>query len=159
MNSNSVSSEQAFFIVGVATCTTNKAAVEDAVIQILWGQFFTDQVLLKVENRIDNAIIALYYDFESDKDGKYTVLIGVRVSSLDDVPEGLTAQSVPAEKRTVFMSEQGPIGTIVFDTWKKIWDLEASNKLDRLYGYDYELYDERSNNPVYAQVGVHIGIK
>ena len=51
------------------------------------------------------------------------------------------------------------IGNIVFDTWQKIWDLEDQNKLDRSYSYDYELYDERSNDPVNAQVGVHIGIK
>ena len=156
---NNIFLEQPFFIVGVATRTTNKAAIDDATIQILWGQFFSEQVLSKVNNRIDNTIIALYYGFKSDKNGAYTVLIGVKVSSLDDVPAGLVSQSVPAEQRTIFMSEQGPIGNIVFDTWQKIWDLEDQNKLDRSYSYDYELYDERSNDPVNAQVGVHIGIK
>lgn len=159
MNVNYVEVEAGFNVIGIALRTTNQAAIADGTIQKMWGRFFAESILLAIPNKIDHAILALYYDFESDKSGQYTLLIGARVSSIDEVPAGMIAWRVPAQKRAVFLSEAGPVGKVCFELWQKIWMLEDQNKLDRVYGADYELYDERSQDPHNARVAIHIGIK
>lgn len=109
----------------------------------------------KIPNKADNAIVAVYYDFENDKNGEYNVLIGAKVSSTREIPEGMVAQHIPEQKRIIFMSESGPVSNIVFDLWIKIWDLEDQNKLYRNYIADYELYDERCQDPQNAQIAIH----
>lgn len=56
-------------------------------------------------------------------------------------------------------SEVGPLSSIVFDLWKKIWSLEDRRLIDRSYKIDYELYDIRSRNPEKAFVEIHLGVK
>lgn len=159
MNINHVETEQSFNVIGITIRTTNKAAIDDGTIQKLWQQFFTESATSKIPNKVDHAIVALYYDFENDKNGQYNVLLGSRVSSIDEVPAGMVARNVPTQKRDIFISAPGPVGQVCFELWKKIWILEDQNKLDRTYIADYELYDERSQDPQNAQVAIHIGIK
>lgn len=156
---NQTQVDKAFDVIGISLRTTNQAAITDGTIGRLWEQFFVNNVLAQIPNKIDNAIIAVYYDFEHDKQSEYTLLIGARVSSLDNVPTGLTALHVPAQKRTVFISEKGFRSSVVVDLWKKIWALEDEGKLDHSYTTDYEVYDERSQDPQNAQVEIHIGTK
>lgn len=159
MNVNPVVLENSFNVIGIVIRTTNKAAIVDGTIQKLWQQFFIESILSKIPNKVDNAIVALYYDFENDKNGQYNILIGAKVSSINEVPVGMVAQNVPAQKITVFLSETGPRGSVVLDLWKKIWSLEDQGKLEKTYIADYELYDERSQDPQNVQMEIHIGIK
>ena len=167
MNIDTINDEVSFNVIGISLRTTNKASVEHGTIAKLWQQFFADQCLSKIDNKIDDSIVALYYDFETDENavylegskGQYTLLIGVKVSSLDNVPVGLVGKHVAPEKRMTFNSELGSIQNIVFDLWKKIWIQNNQNQLDRTFGIDYELYDQRSHNPENAQMEIHIGIR
>lgn len=159
MNKNQTSNETSFNIIGITIRTTNQAAFEQDTIQKLWKDFFTNDILSKIPNKIDDAIIALYYNYESDKNGAYDLLLGARVSSLDKIPTGLTAQYIPAQKTTVFITKQGPLSSIVLDLWKNIWLQEDANKLERSYQFDYEIYDERCHNPKKAIMSIHIGVK
>jgi len=159
MNKNQISNETAFNIIGISIRTTNQAAFEQDTIQKLWKDFFTNDILSKIPNKIDDAIIALYYDYESDKDGAYTLLLGSRVSSLDKIPANLTAQHVPAQKTQIFTSNTGALSTIVLNLWKNIWSQEDEKTLDRSYNFDYEIYDERCYNPKKATMDIYIGIK
>lgn len=159
MNVNHIEYEKSFNVIGITIRTTNKEAIDEGTIQKLWEKFSIESIASKIPNKIDHAIIALYYDFENDYNGPYNLLIGARVSSVDEIPSGMVAQHVQAQKRAIFVSELGPISYIVFDLWKKIWALEDQNKLERSYRADYELYDERSKDPQKAHVAIHIGIK
>lgn len=159
MHKNQISNETAFNIIGINIRTTNQAAFEQSSIQKLWKDFFTNDILSKIPNKIDDAIIALYYNYESDKDGAYSLLIGARVSSITKIPKGLTAQHVPAQKTNIFIAQQGSLSNIVLDLWKKIWTQEDDKSLERSYFFDYELYDERCQNPKKATMAIHIGIK
>lgn len=159
MNVGHIQAEKAFDVIGISLRTTNKAAVAEGTIGSLWQQFFAQDIFARIPNKIDNAIIAVYYDFESDKSGAYSLLIGARVSSTEVIPAGLDMLHVPAQKRSVFVSQKGPQGVIVFDLWKQLWTLEESGQLNRSYTADYELYDERSLDPQHAQVAIHIGIQ
>lgn len=158
-NSLHIQNEHGFDVIGIALRTSNKAAIEEGTIQKLWHQFFVEQVASKIPNKVSNSLVALYYDYESDKHGYYTILIGIPVSEITEIPAGLVAQHVQAENRAVFESTQGSVSTIVFDLWQKIWALEDQGSLDRAYTIDYELYDERSGNREDALMEIHIAVK
>jgi predicted transcriptional regulator YdeE len=160
MSIATLNAENEFNVIGIGARTSNRVEFAGkGVISNLWQKLFAEQMLNKIPHKIDNAVVALYYNFENDKDGEYDILIGARVSSLDEVPEGMIGIHVPAEKRAVFVTEQGPQMQVVVGTWQKIWALEDQGKLNRTYQMDYELYDERSQDPAHAQVEIHIGVK
>lgn len=155
-----VKAQAGFNVIGITTRTTNKVEMQgNGLIGKLWQRFFMEQVLAKIPNKIDQAVVGVYYDFESDKNGEYTLLVGARVASLDDIPEGLVGLEVPAGKMAVFTTEKGPLTEVTVGTWMRIWDLEDQGKLDRTYIADYEIYDERSADPANAMVEIHIGIR
>lgn len=157
MNTYVVKTEPGFDVIGIAARTSNEAEMQGrGVIPQLWQQFFADQVLAKIPHKADPAILELYYDFASDKDGEYTVLIGVRVTSTNAVPTGMVSLHVPAGKTAIFITEKGPVPQVVVDTWQKIWTLEDQGKLKHTYTVDYEVYDERSQDTANAQVEIHV---
>lgn len=162
-HSYTIKHEPAFTVVGITTRTSNALEMQgNGAIAQLWQKFFSEQLLHKISHKSDNDLIALYYDFENDKNGEYTVLLGARVdtdNSLDIIPEGMVAVQIPAEKKAVFTSEKGSFPAIVVDVWQKIWTLEDQSKLDRIYTFEYELYDERSTDPAHAQMEIHIAVK
>jgi predicted transcriptional regulator YdeE len=43
--------------------------------------------------------------------------------------------------------------------WQAIFKLEDEKKLHRAYQADFEIYDQRSQDPENAQVDLYIGIK
>lgn len=154
-----IQAEPAFDVIGIITRTSNKAAFQEGTIQKLWERFMTEQIFNKIPNKQDNAVIALYHDYEGDKDGEYSLLIGVRVTSIENIPSGMIAKHVIAEDRALFTTNQGPQTEVVIGEWQKIWNVEAQGELARSYTFDYELYDERSYDPANAIVEIHIGVK
>lgn len=151
--------ENGFDVIGIAIRTTNKDAISKDTITQLWERFFTENALAKIPNKLNDTMVALYYNYENKRDGAYDILVGVPVSSIDQIPEGMIAKHVPAAKRMVLASEVGPVGQVVLDLWKEIWAWEDDNEITRTYEVDYELYDARCRDTQKAQVDVHIGVK
>lgn len=159
MHNYHVVEEKEFSVIGIVLRTTNAAAINEGSIGQHWQRFFSEDVLSQVPNKVDNAIVALYYGYESDRNSSYNLLVGARVTSTDSIPAGMVAHQVAAQKRAVFVSEQGPKGQVCFGLWKKIWSLEDQHVLKRSYDADYELYDERSTDPNNAIVEIHIAVQ
>jgi predicted transcriptional regulator YdeE len=146
--------------VGIAMRTCNKSAIEHGTIQQLWQNFLAQDILFKIPHKANNSVMAVYYDYESDKNGEYTLLIGAQVTLIDTVvPHGLTSVVIPASKRAVLVSDLGPLSCIVFNLWQKIWNMEEQHQLQRAYTFDYELYDERTHNPGDVLMEIHISAK
>lgn len=81
------------------------------------------------------------------------------VSSLQEVPEGMRGFVIPAQKATIFLSDEGAIPQIVIDLWHIIWKLEDAGTLKRAYKADYEVYDQFASDPEHARMRIHIGTK
>ncbi len=79
-------------IIGIATQTSNNdsQAIED--LGKLWHQFFGENIMTKIPNTISSNIYSVYTDYESDFTGKYMTIIGLEVSSLDEIPEGMVGR-------------------------------------------------------------------
>lgn len=156
MSNLSVHHEPAFQVIGLCTRTSNKENMTgNGPIAAIWQQFFRENTIEQIPNKIDDTLYVLYYDYASNKDGEYTFLLGIRVSSFDNIPLGMIGKQVPAEQRTTFLTPKGPLIAGIIQTWMSIWALEDEK---RIYGVDYEMHDVRSQHPTEAQAEIHIGI-
>jgi len=145
-----------FQVIGIEARTSNaREMTKDGVISRLWERLMKEGLLARIPNKTDSSIVALYTDYESDKDGAYTFVLGARVSSVASIPDGMVARKVPAGSFAVFTSERGPAAQVVYETWKRIW----AAPLDRAYHTDFELYDERAADPRNTQMTIYVGIR
>lgn len=153
--------EGGFTVVGIAARTSNaKEMTGDGVIGKQWGKLMQEGFITKIPNKADQNIVAVYTDYASDKDGAYTFLLGARVTSEGDVPEGMVAKKIPAGKFAVFTTDAGPGPKVVPETWMRINSLPSTAVGgDRTYRADYEIYDERARDPQNLQADVYVGIK
>lgn len=160
MNPNLVK-QGGFTVVGIAVRTSNaKEMTADGVIGKQWARLISEGWLAKIPNKADKAIVAVYTDYGSDHDGEYTFVLGARVSSDAAVPAGMVAKKIPAGRYAVFTTEKGPAAKVVPDAWMRINSLPKSAVGgDRVYGADFEIYDERASDPGSVQVDIYVGIK
>ena len=145
--------QNGFHLIGISTVTSNldgKAALD---IGALWGRFISENLLEKIPNQTDQDIVCVYTDYETNYTGKYTCILGLKVNSLDTIPEGLTGRSFTGGTFRPFLAS-GELPQAVVDTWQKIWDQDRS--LNRSYTYDYEVYDERSRKGDESEVAIFI---
>jgi predicted transcriptional regulator YdeE len=152
-----------FQVVGIEASTNNrKEAGPDAIIGSLWQRFIKEDLLNQIPDKVDQSIIAVYTDYATDANGQYTFVLGAKVKPVPNpaVPAGMVVKFVPAGRYAVFTSERGPIAKVVVETWKQIWAYyQSPANGQRVYGADFELYDQRAADPDHAQVDIYIGFK
>jgi len=149
-----------FTVIGISVRTSNAKERQESQIGKQWARLMQEKLLGTIPHRADQDTIAIYTDYASDKDGEYTYVLGARVTKADEVPAGMVAKQVPAGKYAVFTSERGPVQRVVVGTWMRIWNTPKDQPGgDRGYKTDFELYDQRAQNPADAIAEVHIGIR
>jgi predicted transcriptional regulator YdeE len=129
------------------------------VIPRQWQKFFREGILAKIPNKIGLNIYAVYSDYASDRDGEYSFVIGAMVKEGTVAPAGMVAKALPGGHFAVLTSDQGPLPKVVPGVWKKVWKLEDEKKIQRNYKADFEIYDQRSQDPQNAQVDLYVGMK
>ena len=156
-----VTEQSAFMVVGIAARTSNaKEMAGNGVIAKQWGRLFQEGVLEKIPNKADQNVVAVYTDYASDHNGEYAFLLGSRVTSDANVPPGMVSKRIAGGKFAVFTTEKGPADRVVPSAWMKINSLPRNSAGgDRLYGADYEIYDERARDPQNMQADIYIGIR
>lgn len=93
----------------------------------------------------------------SQNNSLFRYIAGFEVSSAADIPEGMTAITIPAQKYAIF-THTGPVSQIS-DTFQKIYaTLLQQFNLQPMQGYDFELYDQRFLGPTNEQSQLDIYI-
>jgi predicted transcriptional regulator YdeE len=150
----------AFTIIGIEARTTNaKEAAGDGIIPQQWQKFFSEGIPDKIPNKIDENFYAVYSDYASDHNGEYRYVIGAKVKEGTAPPSGMVARRVPAGEYAIITSDKGPFSKVVPATWQKIFTLENEGKLKRAYQTDFEIYDQRAQDPQNGQIDIYIGLK
>ena len=144
----------AFHVIGISVKTTNKDQQSAQDIGALWGKFMQEQILDKIPNKIDNTVYSIYTDYEGDYTKPYTTVLGCKVSSLEDIPEGMVGKTFEGGSYTKFVSKGDLTQGVVFQDWLKIWN----TNLNRNYAADFEVYGERAMNPNDAEVDIFVGV-
>lgn len=150
----------AFTVIGIEARTTNaKEATPDGIISKQWRRFFGEGIPQKIPDKIDPNLYAVYSDYASDHNGEYSYLIGAKVKDGTAPPSGMVAKHVKAGKYAVFTTDKGPFPKVVPAAWQKIFEIESTGKLKRAYETDFELYDQRAQDPQNGQADIYIGVK
>jgi|GEM_PF-503709 len=136
----------AFEIEGVSSMISGgDDAVKD--IDALWEEFFGQQDGLKAEDCTDDAIYAVYSDYEGDYTQSYRLTIGYKASAQDgkELPENMHRVQVK-EDNYGLMSTAGKQPEMLKEAWTSIWQSD----FDRRYKTDFEVY-----SPQFTEGGVH----
>jgi predicted transcriptional regulator YdeE len=139
------------YFIGIAVHTSNERFQIEGV--PLWERFYDEHCADKIPNRVDQALMAIYTDYEGDYTQPYTFMIGCEVSSLEEIPEDMVGIEIPSANYAVFVT-QGPFPQCVIDTWQTIWNSD----LNRTYAFDFEIYGA-DFHPQTNQVKIAIGIE
>jgi predicted transcriptional regulator YdeE len=105
-----------------------------------------------VNYRAGARVYSVYYDYESDVSGAYTVLIGA--DNVESSVVGLDRVKIQAGSYLVF-SGNGQVPQVVFETWSKVWNYFSSEHCHYLRAYttDFEFYKSQ------YEIEIHIAIK
>jgi predicted transcriptional regulator YdeE len=148
-----------FYVAGLWVRTDNTVeSTGNGQIAEIWGRFMHDNPGAALTNRVGYSVYAVYCDYESDHSGKYTFVLGFKVSSIEDLPAGLRGVRIPSGEYAVLTSDRGPSNQVVSAVWSQIW---ANSELEhaRAYQADFEVYDHRAANPADAQVDICLGLR
>lgn len=119
----------------------------------LWQKFETEKIFDRIPEKLSNVIYAVYFDYEKDETNPFSYFIGCKVANDAEAPQELSELKIPTQKYLKFTAKGVMTGCIT-DTWKKIWDSD----LNREFRFDFEVYDERSQDWNDAEVDVFISV-
>ncbi|MFD2147648.1 GyrI-like domain-containing protein [Mucilaginibacter antarcticus] len=145
----------AFNVIGVAVRTTNQNSQMAIDIPSLWGKFMSEGILSKIPNKVDDTIYCIYTDYEKDHTLPYTAIIGCKVADLSQIPEGMVGHAIGETSYQKFIAEGDLLEGAVYYEWTRIWSLNIS----RSYTSDFEVYTQRSQDPVNPTVDIFIALK
>jgi predicted transcriptional regulator YdeE len=151
-----------FSVIGIQARTSNAKEVKGGgAIPKQWDRFFKEGIADKIPNKVDSTIYAVYTNYASDYNGEYDFIVGMKVSSVPAVPPGMVVKKVPQGKYAVVASAKGPVAQVVPQAWQRVYTLDDDKQLGgaRAYKADFEVYDQRSQNPHESQVDLYIGLK
>ena len=143
-------------IIGISVKTTNENGQSTADIEQLWEYFFSKNIISHIPNKKNENIFSIYTDYERDFWGKYTTILGVEVTSLEEIPEGMIGREVPEQTFKKIITK-GEIPKAVGIAWQQIWDMDL--ELNRSYLYDYDLYTQKSQQGTASEVEIFVGVK
>lgn len=155
-NMNSNTTIQAFNIIGIAVRTTNQnnQAMQD--LGMLWTTFFKENIPAKITNAISSELFSIYTDYESDHTGPYTAILGVKVSDLDSIPEGMVGRTFEGGEYTVFTAK-GNMPQAIGEKWMEIW--QQGDGLARAFTADFEIHTEKAQQGDQSEVDIYIARK
>lgn len=149
-----------FTVIGIEARTDNaKESTANGIIPKQWQKFFSEGMPGQIQNKTSSNLYAVYSDYASDHNGEYTYVVGAAVKDGTAAPSGMAVRRVPAGQYAVFTSDVGPFAKVVPAAWQRIFKLEEEGKLKRAYKTDFEIYDQRAQDPQNAQIDIYVGIK
>lgn len=146
---------EAFKVIGISVKTTNENSESMGAILELWETFMKEDIMSKIPNKSSMDIYSVYTDYEGDYMAPYTVILGCRVTSLGEVPEGMVGKCIPGGKSAVYKAKGNLNEGIVFKAWQEIWNAD----INRAYTTDYEVYGKKVKSPEDAEVDIFVALK
>lgn len=145
------------YVAGLAFRTKNEREQDPAIAWIAR----TWERVRAMENQ--NPPAAVLTDYENDKDGYFTEVIGFKRSTANGFEPSEVLAKVPAGQYALF-AKTGKLPNIVLEAWEAVWQAEKDDLLERAYTTDLETYsgmdDPKLNTGASeATVKLYIAIK
>lgn len=144
-----------FNLIGISIRTTNENGQSSKEIGELWQKFMSENTVSKIPNKIGNDIYSLYTEYESDHTTPYTTILGCKVESLDNVPDGMVGSSFKGGDYIKTSAKGDLMQGMIVNHWAKIFEMD----LDRIYSADFEVFGEKAQNPSDAEVDFYVSVK
>ncbi|NCX96795.1 MAG: AraC family transcriptional regulator [Chitinophagia bacterium] len=144
--------ENSIIITGISTRIEHPTHASKQM-EELWQQFWKENLPSKVTGRFNNTIYTVYHEYAGDYTKPYTATIGYRINKIQDISNDLKVIVIPQQHYKVFTANGHLPGSVVA-AWKNIWH----SNLQRSYKFDFEIYDERAQNPQDAIVDIYIAV-
>ncbi|GAB2684548.1 GyrI-like domain-containing protein [Aliiglaciecola sp. 3_MG-2023] len=138
-------------INGISTRTNNAVEMSpNGKIPALWSSF---DATIPVDYKNGERVYGVYYNYESDHNGMFTVLAGFDGQSIPSNPD-IEQIIIPKAKYLVF-SHKGEMPQIAIDAWTEVWEYFSNGHAEhqRLFTTDFEFY------PNGNEIEVHIAVK
>lgn len=145
---------QRFNVIGISVRTTNEDGQSTKDIEALWGRFWSEEIPRQIPNNVNNDIYSVYTDYETDVNGPYTVIIGLPVSSLENIPKDFIGVTIEKDKYEKFVSK-GKMPEAVLQTWMDIWQ---DKDLKRTYNSDFTIHGIKYYGGDNAEVETFISV-
>ncbi|NRF39391.1 GyrI-like domain-containing protein [Pedobacter foliorum] len=142
-------------VIGITVRTSNQNGEGARDIPALWGRFYSEDIASKIPNKIGNDLYGVYTDYEGDYMKPYTTLVGCRVDSLEEIPDGMRGLTIKGGEYLKLTAKGNLMNGVVYQGWERIWNTD----LNRSYIADFEVYGEKAKNPMDAEVGIFVGIR
>lgn len=146
---------QTFNVIGISLKTTNENGQATKDIPGLWQKFMGENMISQIPGIVDGNIHCLYTDYEGDHTKPYTVLLGMKVASLENVPQGMTGMSFAGGEYNQYHYEGDLQKGLVYNAWTEIWEKGD----DRAFTADFEVYDANRPDPTNASIDIFIAVK
>lgn len=143
-----------FSVIGIAVKTTNKNGQAQNDISKLWQKFFNDNMINQIPDKISDDIYCIYTDYESDVNGAYTTILGCKVTSMENIPEGFVSKTILKAMFRLYKST-GKLPDSVLATWGHIWQ----TPIERKYLADFDVYGQKSQDPHNAEVETYLSVR
>ena len=147
---------QEFKVIGISIRTTNENGQSAKDIETIWGRFWNEKIQEQIPNKVNDDIYAIYTDYETDFKGAYTTIIGLPVSSLENIPEGFVGITIEKTEYKKFVSK-GKMPEAVVNTWIEIWGNNELN-LTRTYKADFTIHGKKYYDGDTAEVETFISV-
>ncbi|AZA84261.1 AraC family transcriptional regulator [Chryseobacterium lactis] len=144
-----------FKVIGIAVRTTNENEQAAKDIPGLWEKFMKENVLENIPHKIDNTVYSIYTEYEKDHTKPYTTLLGCKVNSLENIPEGMIGKSFDGGNYVKLTAKGNLAEGLVINEWLKIWQAD----MGRIFTADFEVYGEKAQNPQDAEVDILIAVQ
>ena len=138
-------------LVGVTDRTKNSDSNMTMKIGALWKKFYNEGIYKKINNKLNEKAIGMYYDYESDVNSEYSVTVGCEVSSFNDIPKEVVTKVIQKGKYAKFIVK-GHMQKAVANFWQELWKMD----LDRNYKCDFEEYQNADVEN--AEIHIYISI-
>ncbi|MFF2481394.1 GyrI-like domain-containing protein [Paenibacillus sp. NPDC058071] len=94
----------------------------------------------------NTVLYGVYYDYESDYKGDYTLAVAVEGSE----GEALVELSEHANYEIFKVDEADELSVV--RAWQNIWEREQEGTLRRAYTWDFEKYSPNGNTEIYIAI-------
>lgn len=144
-----------FQVIGISVRTTNENGQAAKEIADLWDRFMNEKILEAIPNKTDSHVYSIYTDYEGDHTKPYTAILGCKVGSLEDIPDGMMGKSFEGGNYVKLSAKGNLMKGLIVNKWAEIWEMD----LDRAFTTDFEVFGEKAQNPADAEIDFLIALK
>ncbi|MGH1339234.1 MAG: GyrI-like domain-containing protein [Aureispira sp.] len=139
-----------FHLLGLSKRTSNQnnQAIQD--IGALWQQWSKGKWSERIPHLLSQEFCCVYTNYEGDYMAPYDVILGHKVRSLENIPEGLVGHTVVGGTAAQYTAQAPALDQAIGDTWRTIWSID----LKRAYQSDFELYSLD-----FSQASIYVGLE